>query len=117
MEKMSNKSKKIRRGDNVIAIAGNSRGQSGVVQSVQGDRAVVKGLNIRKKHVKKSQQVPNGAIVETEGSIHTSNLKIKVEADGVAVKLKTRVSQQGDRQFFYEKDGQEVVYRSVKKPK
>lgn len=116
MKRMPRQSKKIRKGDTVIAIAGNSRGQTGIVQSCQGDRVVVQGLNLRKKHIKKSQEAPKGRIVEMEGPIHISNVKMLVE-EGTPAKLKVRSSQEGDRQFIYMKDDQEVVYRSVKKPK
>lgn len=116
MEKKLNQSKKIRKGDRVVAIAGNDKGSIGVVQSREGDRAIVQGLNIRKKHIKKSQELPKGRIVEVERPIHISNLKICVEGDSAA-KLKVRTNEQGDRQYIYKKDDQEMVYRSVKKPK
>lgn len=116
MEKKPCQSKKIRKGDRVVAIAGNSRGQIGTVQSCKGERVVVQGLNLRKKHVKKSQEAPKGRIVEIEKPIHISNLKVCVEGD-TAAKLKIRSSKEGDRQFIYMKDDQEMVYRSVKKPK
>lgn len=116
MKRMPRQSKKIRKGDTVIAIAGNSRGQTGVVQACQGDRVLVQGLNLRKKHIKKSQEAPKGRIVEIEKPIHISNVKMLVE-EGTSAKLKVRSSKEGDRQFIYMKDDQEVVYRSVKKPK
>lgn len=116
MEKCTSQTKKIRKGDRVVAIAGNSRGQVGVVQSCQGDKVVVQGLNLRKKHIKKTQDAPKGRIVEIEKAIHISNVKVYVE-EGLAAKLKVRSSKDGDRQFIYMKDDQEVVYRSVKKPK
>lgn len=117
MEKKPNQSnKKIRKGDRVVAIAGNSRGLSGIVQFRRGDEVVVQGLNLRKKHVKKTQEAPKGRIVEIERPIHVSNLKIFVEGD-VAAKLKVRKNEQGDREFVYKQGDQEMVYRSVKKPK
>ena len=75
------KSKKIRKGDKVVAIAGNNRGQIGYCQSRKGDKVVVQGLNVRKKHVKKSQDAPKGRIIELEKPIHVSNLKVCVEGD------------------------------------
>lgn len=116
MENKSRGTKKIRKGDKVIAIAGNDRGLTGIVQSLKGDKVVVQGLNVRKKHLKASQDAPKGRIVEVEKPIHVSNVQICVEND-TPVKLKVQTSEQGDRQFIYDKDGQKVVYRSVKKPK
>lgn len=114
--KPSQSTKKIRKGDRVVAIAGNNRGSIGIVQSCKGDRVVVQGLNLRKKHVKKSQEAPKGRIVEIERPIHVSNLKVCVEGD-IAAKLKVRKNEQGDREFVYKQGDQEKIYRSVKKPK
>ncbi|MBA2369722.1 MAG: 50S ribosomal protein L24 [Candidatus Protochlamydia sp.] len=116
MENTPSGSKKIRKGDTVVAITGNNRGQTGIVQSCSGDKVVVQGLNVRKKHVKRSQDAPKGRIVEIEKPIHISNLKVCVEGDS-AVKLKVRSNEQGQRQFVYSNGDKEVVYRSVKKPK
>lgn len=117
MENKPNKStKKIRKGDRVVAISGNDQGLIGTVQSRAGDKVIVQGLNLRKKHVKKSQEAPKGRIVEIERPIHVSKLKVCVEGDTVA-KLKVRTNEQGDREFVYKQGDQEMVYRSVKKPK
>ncbi len=62
-------------------MAGKEKGKSGKIIHVMTDkqRVVVEGLQMIKKHTRKSQQNPNGAIVEREGSIHISNVK-KAEA-------------------------------------
>ncbi len=71
----------VKKGDQVTVIAGKEKGKSGKIIAVLTDkqRVVVEGLQMIKKHVRKSQQNPNGAIVEREGSIHISNVK-KAEA-------------------------------------
>lgn len=71
--------KKFRKGDRVIAIAGNDRGRIGIVQSCREDKIIVQGLNVRKKHIKKSEQAPNGRIVEIERPFHISNVKICID--------------------------------------
>lgn len=109
-------SKKIRKGDRVMAIAGNNKGLIGTVLSKKEDRVVVQGLNMRKKHIKRSQEVPQGRIVEMEKPIHVSNLKVCVEGE-TAAKLHVRTNEQGDRHFVYHQGDQEKIYRSVKKPK
>lgn len=116
MENRQNRSKKIRKGDRVVAIAGNNKGLMGIVQSCKEDKVIVQGLNMRKKHIKKSEQAPKGKIIDIEKPIHISNLKICVEEDS-GVKLKIRADEEGNRQFIYTKDDQEIIYRSVKKPK
>lgn len=116
MEKKPNGSKKIRKGDRVVAIAGNNRGLIGTVLSRKGDYATVQGLNVRKKHIKRTQESPQGRIVELEKPIHLSNLQVCVEGDNKA-KLKVRTNEQGQRDFVYKTGDQVSVYRSVKKPK
>lgn len=114
MDNPSKKSKKIRKGDKVVAIAGNYRGQSGTVLSCSEKGAVVQGLNIRKKHVKPSQQNQRGGIVEMEKPIHISNLKV-MTADGEGVKLKVRTNSQGERELYYRNNSEDVLHRSLKK--
>lgn len=120
MKKDSNESKseskKIRTGDRVMAISGNNRGLIGTVLSKNGDCVVVQGLNMRKKHIKRSQEAPKGRIIDRERPIHVSNLKVCVE-EGTAAKLRVRLDEQGSRQFVYSQGDQEKIYRSVKKPK
>ena len=67
----------VKKGDQVTVIAGKEKGKSGKIIHVQTDkqRVIVEGLQMIKKHVKKSQQNPNGAILDREGSIHISNVK------------------------------------------
>lgn len=106
--------KKIRKGDKIIAIAGNDRGQTGTVLSVHGDRVLVQGLNVRKKHVKKSQASPQGGIVEMEKPFHVSNVKVLGTHDK-PVKLKVKQDGQGHRQLIYADGDKIVVHRAIKK--
>jgi large subunit ribosomal protein L24 len=71
----------VKKGDQVTVIAGKEKGKSGKIIAVltKKSRVVVEGLQMVKKHVRKNQQNPNGAILEREGSIHISNVK-KAEA-------------------------------------
>jgi large subunit ribosomal protein L24 len=115
MEEKRRESKKIRKGDKVLAVAGNDRGQSGAVLKVLGNKAIVQGLNVRKKHVKRSQANPKGSIVELEKPIHISNLRVCTE-DNQPIKLKVRFDKKGERELYYKIDGKEVLYRAVKTP-
>jgi large subunit ribosomal protein L24 len=67
----------VKKGDQVTVIAGKEKGKSGKIIHVMTDkqRVIVEGLQMIKRHTKKSQQNPNGAIIEREGSIHISNVK------------------------------------------
>lgn len=109
----SNPCKKVKKGDKVVSIAGNYRGQVGTVLSRIGDKVIVQGLNIRKKHVKKSQTNPNGGIVELERPIHISNISA-CNADGKPIKLKTRQNADGDRELYYKEGDQDILYRVIK---
>ncbi len=106
--------KNIRKGDTVMAIRGNNKGQTGVVLSCGNDRVLVQGLNIRKKCVKKSEIHPNGGIIDIEAPIHVSNIRICIGDE--PVKLKTRCNKQGEKELYYVKDGKETLYRPIKKP-
>lgn len=68
----------IKKGDTVVVIAGEDKGKSGKVLQVvpQNGRALVEGVNIVKKHMQKTQENPQGGIVEMESSIAISNLKV-----------------------------------------
>ena len=85
---------KIRKGDEVVVIAGKDKGRRGVVKSVlDNTRAVVEGVNVFIKHVKPNpQRNIEGGKVEREGSIHLSNLAIynpaTKKADRVGYQLK-----------------------------
>lgn len=113
-EKQSKVSKKIRKGDKVIAIAGNYRGKSGTVLSCNGEKVVVQGLNVRKRHMK-GQRDRAGQIMQIEKPIHISNLKL-CTADGRPVKLRMRTDDAGERQLYYKDGAEDVLYRAVKKP-
>jgi large subunit ribosomal protein L24 len=70
------KSFHVKKGDEVVVIAGTERGKRGKIIEVLRDkeRVIVEGLKMIKKHTRKSQAHPNGAIVEREGTIHLSNV-------------------------------------------
>jgi large subunit ribosomal protein L24 len=67
---------KIRRGDIVRVIAGDEKGQRGKVLRVvpETGRALIEGINLVKRHLRKSQEHPHGRIAEMEAPIALSNL-------------------------------------------
>lgn len=66
----------VKRGEEVVVTTGAERGKRGKVISVigNGERVIVEGLKMFKRHTRKSQQNPNGSIVEREGAMHISNV-------------------------------------------
>jgi len=68
----------VRRGDTVQVISGNHRGSSGKILLVNPTKSqvIIEGVRMIKKHQRKTQDNPNGAIIEREGPIHISNVKV-----------------------------------------
>ncbi len=66
----------VKRNDEVVVIAGAEKGKRGkiIAVSAKKQRVIVEGLRMIKRHMRKSQQYPNGQIVEREGTIHISNV-------------------------------------------
>ncbi len=85
MNKAKAVKQKFKKGDMVTVITGDDAGKSGKVLQIMPQKgcAVVEGLNQVKKHLRKSQENPNGGIVEKEAPIVLSNLK---RADGASKK-------------------------------
>ena len=85
----------VKRGDIVVVLSGAQRGKQGKILEVlpQKQRAVVEGLNMIKKHERKSQANPQGKIVEREGTIHLSNLKLVTAGEKPGAKKKTAKSE------------------------
>lgn len=106
-------SKWIRKGDRVLVRAGNSKGKSGEVLSRKGERVVVQDVNMRKKHMKKTQESQGGRIIEMEMSIHISNVCI-CDQNGKALKIRCRIDKEGSKELVFGAKGKETVLRAVK---
>ena len=107
-------SKRIRRGDRVVVLAGNDKGKSGEVLASGEERVVVQGVNIRKKHMRPTQQTQGGRIVEMEVPIHKSNVCL-CDKEGKPLKVRIRFGKEGGKELVFGKGEKETVYRSVKK--
>jgi len=68
----------VRRGDLVKVITGDDKGKQGKILEVitERSRVLVEGVGMIKKHVRRSQDNPEGGIIERESSIHISNVKL-----------------------------------------
>lgn len=73
----------VKQGDEVVVIAGREKGKRGKILQIRPakGRAVVEGLMMIKRHLKKSEEFPEGQIAEREGSIHLSNLMLASKHD------------------------------------
>jgi len=105
-------SKWIRKDDQVVLITGNDKGKSGKVLVRNKDTVVVQGINLRKKHMKRTQQTQAAQIVEMEMPIHISNVAFCTSEDK-PVKVKIKV-ENGMKQLVYFDKDKEVVLRTIK---
>ena len=78
----------VKKGDEVVVIAGTEKGKRGkIIEVVRAkQRAIVEGVKMIKRHTRKNQQNPQGAIVEREGTVHLSNLMLAETFDARAAK-------------------------------
>lgn len=91
---------RIRKGDKVMVLAGRDKGKSAKVLHVypKTGRALVEGVNMVKKCLRKSQQNPQGAIVSQERPIHTSNLSLLDPVSGKPSRIRTLLAADGSKQ-------------------
>jgi large subunit ribosomal protein L24 len=68
----------VHKGDEVLVISGSQRGRKGKVLEIitNSSRALIEGVNMIKKHVRPTQENPKGGVMEREGTVHISNLKL-----------------------------------------
>jgi large subunit ribosomal protein L24 len=97
----------IKKGDNVIVLAGDDKGKTGRVNEIIRDknRVIVEGLNINTKHTKPNAQNPQGGIVKTEGGIHVSN--VALVSDGKATRV-GRKDVKGTKVRYAKKTGKNI---------
>ncbi len=101
---------KIRKGDLVQVIAGDSKGSQGKVLEVIIDknRAIVEGANMVSKHTKPSATNPNGGIVKQEAAIHISNLAVVDPKSGKPTRVGRTKNAAGKLVRVAKKSGEEI---------
>ena len=98
---------KIRKGDNVVVLTGKDKGRTGEVIAVmpKEDRAVVRGINMVRRHQRQTQTQEAG-IVNKEASIHLSNLAI-ADKDGKPTRVGFKMD--GDKTVRFAKRSGDVI--------
>ena len=98
----------IRKGDTVVVLSGDSKGETGVVEVVFATEytAIVEGVNMVKRHVRPSAEQPGG-IIEKEAPLHLSKLML-VDANGQASRIKKERNENG-KLVRVSKKTQEVI--------
>jgi large subunit ribosomal protein L24 len=110
MKKETQAKLKIRKGDLVKVIAGDSKGSQGKVVEViiAKNRAIVEGANMVSKHTKPNAANPNGGIVKQEAAIHISNLALVDPKSGVATRVGRKLNDAGKLVRVAKKSGEEI---------
>jgi large subunit ribosomal protein L24 len=102
---------KIKKGDEVIVIAGKDKGKRGTVLSVvdKGEKLIVDGINVAKKHVKANPNAgERGGIVSKTMPIHRSNVMVYDAAEKKASRVGIRVLKDGQRVRYFKASDQLV---------
>lgn len=101
--------RKIRKDDEVIVIAGRSKGQRGKVARVLEDSVVVEGVNLVKKHQKPNPATGNeGGIIEKPAAINISNVALFNPATGKADRVGIKVLEDGSKVRVFKSNGAQV---------
>ena len=98
---------KIKKGDEVVVLAGRDKGKKGEVLRMlrADDRAIVEGVNVAKRHTTPTNTNPGG-IVDKELSIHLSNLALVDPKDGQATRVGYKFLEDGRKVRFAKRSGE-----------
>ncbi len=106
----------VRKGDSVMVTSGDDKGRVGEVLSVdpKNSQVVVKGINLQTKHLKKTQQAPQGGVIQREAPIHIS--KVSPVVDGKAVRVGFRTQADGSKARVARHSGKDLKVLNVVAP-
>lgn len=97
---------RIKKGDQVVINTGKDKGKQGEVLRIDGDRVVVAGANIVKRHTKPNPQAGvAGGVVEREASIHNSNVNVLNPATGKGERVGFKVLEDGRKIRVFRSSG------------
>ena len=100
---------RIRRGDDVIVVAGKDKGRRGTVLKVNEEHVVVENINVVKKHQKPNPNAGvSGGINEQESPIHVSNVMLFNPVTGKADRVGFRALEDGKKVRYFKSNGEVV---------
>ena len=100
---------RIRKGDQVVVIAGKDKGKRGDVVRVTGDKIVVSNINIIKRHTKPNPQAGQpGGVIEREAPIHISNVMLFNPASGKGERVAFKVLEDGRKLRVFRSSGEAI---------
>lgn len=99
---------RIKKGDNVVVIAGKDKGRTGEVIKVipAEERAIVRGVNVARRHQRQTAR-DQGGIIAKEMPIHLSNIAIATP-DGKPTKVAFRINEDGGKQRVAKRTGEVI---------
>ena len=100
----------IKKGDTVMVIAGDSKGQQGrvLVVDIEKEKILVEGVNMVSRHTRPNNKTPKGGIVEKEAPIHVSNLKV-IDSSGKPTRVGRKIDEKTNKNVRYSKKTGEVI--------
>jgi len=100
----------IKKGDTVMVITGESKGQKGRVLEVnrEKEKALVEGVNLISKHTKPNAKSPQGGIIKKEAPIHISNLMLVDPTSGKATRIGRKLNDKNKLVRYSKKSGEEI---------
>jgi large subunit ribosomal protein L24 len=100
----------IKKGDSVMVITGESKGQKGRVLEVDRvkSRALVEGINLVSKHTKPNTKAPQGGIIKKEAPIHITNLMLIDPTSGKPTRVGKKLNDKDKLVRYSKKSGEEI---------
>ena len=100
---------RIKKGDQVVVIAGKDKGNQGEVLSVLGDKIVVSSVNVVKRHTKPNPQSGQpGGVLEREAPVHVSNVMLLNPATGKGERISIKTLEDGRRVRVFRSSGEVI---------
>jgi len=100
----------IKKGDTVMVIAGDSKGQQGrvLMVDIEKGKILVESVNMVKKHTRPTNKTPKGGIIQKEAPIHISNLKV-IDGSGKPTRIGRKIDEKTNKMVRYSKKSGEVI--------
>ena len=100
---------RIKKGDQVVVIAGKDKGNQGEVLRVLGDKIVVSSVNVVKRHTKPNPQAGQpGGVLEREAPVHVSNVMLLNPATGKGERISIKTLEDGRRVRVFRSSGEVI---------
>ena len=100
--------RKLKTGDKVVVVSGSNKGKEGKITKIVGDRVVVEGVNIVKRHQKPTATNQTGGIIERENPIHISNIMMADPKSGKSTRIGHEINKDGKKVRISKKSNEKI---------